>query len=137
MRGTVSGTLPGVVCGQCGRLNPLTRRGCERCGASLVGEAPKAVMPLNGCPTCGVLAPRGARSCALCGGPTELTLAQWRGSASRPATAWTQRAPDADVAPSTPTPRAGDERWHGGLALVLIGVLLLVALVAVLWMVGW
>ena len=137
MRGTVAGTLPGVVCGQCGGLNLPTRRRCGRCGALLVDEASGAVRPLNGCPACGVLAPRGARSCGICGGPTELTLARWQGSASRTATAWTQHVPVADVAPGAPAQRAGGERWHGTLALALIGIVFLAALVVVAWMVGW
>jgi len=137
MQGTVSSTMPGIVCGQCGRPNALTRHRCERCGAPLADETPRSVRPLNGCPACGVLAQRGARYCVSCGGPTEVTLTQWRGSASTAATAWTHCAPGANVAPEASASKAGGEKWHGALTLVLIAIFLLGALAALVWMVGW
>jgi hypothetical protein len=130
MRGTVSSATPGVVCGQCGRLNALTQQQCEHCGTHLADEKFTLVTVPNGCPACGVLAPRRARRCSACGGPTEALLAQRRGIAPTPVTATTRRGPVTDTATSVAESTTLGAGWRGALSLVLIVVITVLILLA-------
>ena len=136
MRGTVSSVTPGVVCGQCGRLNSSTRQHCGHCGTHLADEKFTLVAVPNGCPTCGVLAPRRARRCSACGGPTEALLAQRRGIAPTPVTAKTRRGPVTDKASSAPASTTFGEGWRGALSLVLIVVIAVLIVLAGALLVG-
>jgi uncharacterized OB-fold protein len=136
MRSTVSAATPGVVCGQCGRLNSLARHQCEYCGKRHADEKFTLVTVPNGCPACGVLAPRGARRCISCGGPTEAMLAQRRGVAPTSVMVKTRHSPVTDMASSAPASVTLSEGWRGALFLVSIVVIAVLILLAGTLLVG-